>query len=96
MLASPYGVTRMGYAALVAAAMVCSASAALPAPGSASLGNMRLRGGVEISMTRSASQQDISNPNVKRPGPPTSDPKKNKIWSLSQQYKPADKLSIQK
>ncbi|KAJ1487587.1 hypothetical protein T484DRAFT_1744944 [Baffinella frigidus] len=86
----------MGYAALVAAAMVCSASAALPAPGSASLGNMRLRGGVEISMTRSASQQDISNPNVKRPGPPTSDPKKNKIWSLSQQYKPADKLSIQK
>jgi len=87
---------RTAGAAVIAAATVCSASAAAPLPSSASLGSMRLRGGLEVAMTRSASQQDISNPNVKRPGPVSKDPKKEKIWSLSQQYKPADKTSIQK
>jgi len=47
-------------------------------------------------MTRSASQQDLSNPSIKRPGPGTKDPVKEKIWSISSTYKPADKTSIQK
>lgn len=58
---------------------------------------MRLRGGSSgVKMTRSASQQDMSKPDVSRPGPSTKDSKKEKIWQLSKAYKPVDKESIQR
>jgi hypothetical protein len=58
---------------------------------------MRLRGGATaVKMTRSASQQDMSKPDVSRPGPATKDSRKEKIWALSKGYKPVDKESIQR
>jgi len=58
---------------------------------------LRLRGGASSpKMTRSASQQDMSNPNVSRPGPQTKDSRKEKIWQLTKAYKPVDKESIQR
>lgn len=56
---------------------------------------MTLRGG-SGKMTRSASQQDLSKPDIKRPGPVTKDARKEKIWQLTKQYKPVDKESIQR
>eukprot|EP00281_Chroomonas_sp_CCMP1168_P020312 CAMPEP_0206226596 /NCGR_PEP_ID=MMETSP0047_2-20121206/8180_1 /ASSEMBLY_ACC=CAM_ASM_000192 /TAXON_ID=195065 /ORGANISM="Chroomonas mesostigmatica_cf, Strain CCMP1168" /LENGTH=893 /DNA_ID=CAMNT_0053649703 /DNA_START=88 /DNA_END=2769 /DNA_ORIENTATION=+ len=58
--------------------------------------NMGLRGGSSAKMTRSASQQDLSKPDIKRPGPGTKDARKEKIWQLTKQYKPVDKESIQR
>jgi len=81
---------------LVLALAMNDADAAQPLASSSFLGNMRLRGGQEYVMTRSASQQDLSKPDVKRPGPGSKDPTKEKIWSLSNTYKAADKTSIQK
>jgi hypothetical protein len=81
--------------ALALAFSLTSSDAALPLPSSA-MSNLRLRGGQEYVMTRSASQQDLSKPDVKRPGPDSKDPKKAKIWQISSTYKAADKLSIQK
>jgi hypothetical protein len=58
---------------------------------------LRLRGGATaVKMTRSASQQDMSKPDVSRPGPSTKDSRKEKIWQLSKAYKPVDKESIQR
>ena len=80
---------------LVGVALAASAWAA-PMPASVTLkrSNLSLRGG--SSLTRSASQQDLSNPAVKRPGPDGGGDVQKKIWSISSQYKPADKTSIQK
>eukprot|EP00284_Hemiselmis_tepida_P013683 CAMPEP_0174937548 /NCGR_PEP_ID=MMETSP1355-20121228/60771_1 /TAXON_ID=464990 /ORGANISM="Hemiselmis tepida, Strain CCMP443" /LENGTH=842 /DNA_ID=CAMNT_0016184403 /DNA_START=3 /DNA_END=2531 /DNA_ORIENTATION=- len=47
-------------------------------------------------MTRSASQQELSRPDVSRPGPSGKDAKKEKIWQLTKGYKPVDKESIQR
>ena len=82
---------------LVGVALASSAWA-VPLPSSVTLkrSNLSLRGGQGSSLTRSASQQDLSKPNVKRPGPLTDSDVQKKIWSLSSQYKPADKTSIQK
>lgn len=82
--------------AVILALALSDVDAALPLPSSARLSNMRLRGGQEITMTRSASQQDLSKPDVRRPGPGNADPTKEKIWSVSSSYKAADKTSIQK
>lgn len=83
---------------LVGVALAASACAA-PMPASVTLqrSNLSLRGGQGGStLTRSASQQDLSNPNVKRPGPAGGGEVQKKIWSISSQYKPCDKTSIQK
>ena len=86
-------------AGVVLAAVLASAA---PLPASVTLKrdylrkNLSLRGGQGPSLTRSASQQDMSKPNVKRPGPQAATEVSKKIWSLSSQYKPADKTSIQK
>ena len=82
---------------LVGVALAATSWAA-PLPASVTLkrNNLALRGGQGPSLTRSASQQDMSNPNVKRPGPAGDSAVQKKIWSLSDKYKPADKVSIQK
>jgi len=47
-------------------------------------------------MTRSASQQDMSKPDVTRPHAANADDRTEKIWKLTKQYKPVDKESIQR
>ncbi len=91
---------RVSLPLLVGVALMVTSTCAAPLPASVTLkrsriSNLSLRGG-QGSLTRSASQQDMSNPSVKRPGPPTDSAIQKKIWTLSSQYKPADKLSIQK
>ncbi len=84
---------------LLAGVVLAATSAwAAPLPGSVTLkrSNLSLRGGQGPTLTRSASQQDMSNPNVKRPGPAGDSAVQKKICSLSDKYKPADKTSIQK
>ena len=84
---------------LLAGVVLAATSAwAAPLPASVTLkrSNLALRGGQGPSLTRSASQQDMSNPNVKRPGPTGGDAVQKKIWALSDKYKPCDKTSIQK
>ena len=91
---------RASVSHLLAAVVLAAASTAWAAPLPASVTlkrtNLSLRGGQGATLTRSASQQDLSNPNVKRPGPAADSATAKKIWSLSEQYKPADKTSIQK
>ena len=81
--------------ALALAIAFSDVDAARPLPTS-TMSNLRLRGGQEMVMTRSASQQDLSKPDVRRPGPSSKDPTKEKIWQISSAYKAADKTSIQK
>lgn len=70
---------------------------ASPAMGRFSSPMLRLRGGSSApKMTRTASQQDVANPSVSRPGPGTKDARKEKIWQLTKAYKPVDKESIQR
>lgn len=88
--------------AIAGVVLAATLASAAPLPASVTLKrdylrkNLSLRGGQGPSLTRSASQQDMSKPNVKRPGPQAATEVSKKIWSLSSQYKPADKTSIQK
>ena len=89
---------RVSLSVLLGVILAASSAWAAPLPASVTLkrSNLSLRGGQGPQLTRSASQQDMSNPNVKRPGPAGEDAISKKIWSLSSSYKPADKTSIQK
>ena len=88
--------------AIAGVVLAAALASAAPLPASVTLKrdylrkNLSLRGGQGPSLTRSVSQQDMSKPNVKRLGPQAATEVSKKIWSLSSQYKPADKTSIQK
>jgi hypothetical protein len=89
---------RVSLPLLVGVVLAATSAWAAPLPASVTLkrSNLSLRGGQGPSLTRSASQQDMSSPTVKRPGPAGDSAVQKKIWSLSDKYKPADKVSIQK